>query len=136
MTNLSKDELASLVAAVVTQIMQGQNAGSKPASMASPVDRLVQRDAAIRAGFTRRGIKDVVLMNRDNPAAEYNVRPYQQWLAKGYQVRKGERSVKGLFHQSQCDLIAKAKPAITTEQKTLFDQAKKAFKAKKAKALA
>jgi hypothetical protein len=75
-------------------------------------------------------------MDRANPAKPFNVKPFKAWLEQGRQVRRGEKSIKGLFHQSQTDLIAKpsAKPAVTAEQKTLFDQAKKVFKAKKAKA--
>jgi hypothetical protein len=88
------------------------------------------------AGFKRRGITDVVLMDRANPAKPFNVKPYRDWLAAGRQVRKGEKSIRGLFHQSQTDLIAKpsAKPTITAEQKQLFAKAKTAFKAKKGKA--
>ena len=50
-------------------------------------------------------------MDRSDPAKPHDVRPYQGWLKLGYQVRKGEKGIRGLFHQSQCDLIAKAKPA-------------------------
>jgi len=108
---LTQEQLAALIANVVSQVMQGQSAGSKPASVASPVDKLAQRDAAIRAGFKRRGIQDVVLMDRADKSKPFNVKPFRAWLEAGYQVRKGERSIKGLFHQSQCDPIAKAKPA-------------------------
>jgi hypothetical protein len=135
MTNLTKDELASLVAAVVTQIMQGQAASPKPA-IYSPVDKLAQKDRSLIAGFVRRGIKreDIKLMDRSNPAADYNIRPFQSWLKLGYQVRKGQHGIRGLFHVSQCDRIAPkapAKPAITNEEKSVIEQAKKILKAKK-----
>jgi hypothetical protein len=135
MTQLDQQQLSQIVSAVI-QALQVQNAGSKPAFVAQPVDRLAQRDAAIRAGFSRRGIKDVVLMDRNDPTKAFNVKPYRLWMAQGRQVRKGEKSIKGLFHQSQTDLIAKssAKPAVTAEQKQLFAKAKAAFKAKKGKA--
>ena len=50
-------------------------------------------------------------MNRADPKAEFNVRPYKGWLELGRQVRKGERGIRGLFHSSQTDVIAPAKPA-------------------------
>jgi hypothetical protein len=73
-------------------------------------------------------------MNRADPKAEFNVRPFKQWLEQGRMVRKGQHGIRGLFHISQTDVIAPAKPAITAEQKTLFETAKKVLKAKKAKA--
>jgi hypothetical protein len=136
MTNLTKDELASLITSIVAQVMQGQTVTPKPAFISSPVDKLAQRDAAIRAGFARRGIKDVTLMNRADPKQSYDVKPYGVWLSEGWQVRKGQKSIKGLFHQSQCDRIvtkATAKPAISSEQKTLFETAKKVLAKKKGK---
>ena len=36
---------------------------------------------------------------------ENNVRSCNVWLKAGRQVRKGERSVRGLFHVSQTDPI-------------------------------
>ena len=97
MTNLTKDELASLITSIVAQVMQGQTVTPKPAFISSPVDKLAQRDAAIRAGFARRGIKNVTLMNRADPKQAYDVKPYRSWLELGYQVRKGERGIRGLF---------------------------------------
>jgi hypothetical protein len=140
MTNLSKEDLASLIASVVTQVMQGQTAtpkaSSKPTflpkgSHAAPSD-LAAKDAALAAAFLRRGFK-VTLKNRDNPDAPYDVKPFKAWLDEGRIVRKGQRGVKGLFHVTQTDALpgkASAKPAITSEQKALFAKAKAALKAK------
>ena len=136
MGNLTQEQLAALIANVVSQVMQGQSAGSKPASVASPVDKLAQRDASIRAGFKRRGIADVVLMDRADKSKPFNVKPFRAWLEQGRQVRKGEKSIKGLFHVSQTSELPKpsAKPAVAPEQAQLFAKAKAAFKVKKAKA--
>jgi hypothetical protein len=35
------------------------------------------------------------LMDRSNPKAEFNVKPFKGWLEAGRQVRKGEKSIKG-----------------------------------------
>jgi hypothetical protein len=132
MAQLDQTQLSQIVQAVISAL-QVQGTAPKAPAISTPVDKLAQRDASIRMGFARRGIKDVVLLNRTDPKAEFNVKPFRAWLELGRQVRKGERSIKGLFHISQTDVVAKAKPAISTEQKTLFDQAKKVLKAKKGK---
>jgi hypothetical protein len=135
---LNQTELAQIVSAVLAALNTSNSSTPKAASISAPVDTLAQKDRALIAGFKRKGIPadQIVLMDRANPAKPFNVKPFKAWLEQGQQVRRGEKSIKGLFHQSQTDLIAKAsaKPAITTEQKTLFDQAKKVLKAKKAKA--
>jgi len=136
MAQLDQTQLAQIVSAVIQALQVQGSTGAKPASISAPVDTLAQKDRALIAGFKRKGIPvdQIVLMDRANPAKPFNVKPFKAWLEQGRQVRLGEKSIKGLFHQLQTDEIKPAKPAITTEQKTLFDQAKKVFKAKKAKA--
>ena len=76
-------------------------------------------------------------MNRADPKAEFNVRPFKQWLEQGRMVRKGQHGIRGLFHVTQTDPIkpaAKAQPAVPAEQKALFAQAKAELKKKQAKA--
>lgn len=77
-------------------------------------DMLAAKDRAIKATFTKRGIKDVVLMDRNDPAKDFNVRPYGRqnedgsfsgWLGQGRKVKKGEKSVRGLFHISQTEEV-------------------------------
>jgi hypothetical protein len=110
MTNLTQEQLAALIANVVGQVLAGQAASPKGvAASAKPGKSLEARDRSIVAGFKRRGIQDVVLMDRSDKSKPYNVRPYRDWLAAGRQVRKNERSVRGLFHQSQTDAIAPTK---------------------------
>ena len=96
MAQLDQTMLNAIVAAVMQQL-QTQGSAPKAPAISSPADKLAQRDAAIRAGFARRGIKNVTLMNRADPKQAYDVKPYRSWLELGYQVRKGERGIRGLF---------------------------------------
>ena len=96
MAQLDQTMLNAIVAAVMQQL-QTQGSAPKALAISSPADKLAQRDAAIRAGFARRGIKNVTLMNRADPKQAYDVKPYRSWLELGYQVRKGERGIRGLF---------------------------------------
>jgi hypothetical protein len=85
--------------------------GSKadPASLAA-------KDARIVAAFSKRGFA-VTLKNRANPDAPFDVRPFKGWLDQGRIVRKGQKGVKGLFHISQTDAIASAKPTKAKSKK-------------------
>ena len=72
--------------------------------------------------ISRRGFKPIILMDRNDPSKDYNIRPYRGWIKLGRVVRKGERSVFGLFHIDQTDVIP-AKPAPAPKGK-LFGKAK------------
>ena len=72
--------------------------------------------------ISRRGFKPIILMDRNDPSKDYNIRPYRGWIKLGRVVRKGERSVFGLFHIDQTDVIP-AKPAQAPKGK-LFGKAK------------
>jgi hypothetical protein len=59
-------------------------------------------------------------MDRSDRSKPFNIKPYQAWLQENRMVRKGEKSVRGLFHASQTDILktaakaaakAKGKPA-------------------------
>jgi hypothetical protein len=120
-------------------VLAGQTAAPKASShflpkgeKAAPSD-LASKDQHLINAFHRKGFKDVVLMDRSDPAKDYNVRPFKGWLEQGRIVRKGQRGVRGLFHVTQTDPLpgkASAKPTVTTEQKQLFAKAKAALKAK------
>lgn len=105
--------LAQLGNAVNNLIESQQKQASAPAVTKSAPNvgkngrNLDAKDRAIVSGFKRKGISDVTLMNRADPKAKFNVRPYRGWLEQGRQVRKGEHGVRGLFHVSQTDAIAK-----------------------------
>jgi hypothetical protein len=137
MGNLTQEQLAALIANVVSQVMQGQTATPKPTflpkgSKAAPSD-LASKDAALINAFHRKGFKDVELMDRNDPNKPFNVRPFKGWLNQGRIVRKGQRGIRGLFHESQTDPLpgkASAKPTMTTERKAMFGKAKAALKAK------
>ncbi len=118
---LDQTELAQIVSAVIQALKVGDT-GAKPAPAAKPGNSLEARDRSIVAGLKRKGIPvdQIVLMDRADKAKPFNVKPFKQWLAEGWQVRRGEKSVRGLFHQSQCDRIAPkapAKPAAKTKAK-------------------
>ena len=144
MTNMTEQQLAALIANVVGRMLAGQSAAPKAASKphflpkgshAAPSD-LASKDATLINAFQRKGFKDVVLMDRNDPAKAFNVRPFKGWLEQGRIVRKGQRGIRGLFHIHQTDPLpgkASAKPTITAETKAVFDAAKKALKAKQAK---
>jgi hypothetical protein len=139
MGNMTEQQLAALIANVVGQVLAGQNATPKVSShflpkgtKAAPSD-LASKDAALVNAFHRKGFRDVVLMDRTDPAKPFNVKPFKAWLDAGRVVRKGSKGIRGLFHVTQTDPItgkASAKPTITTEQKALFAKAKLALKAK------
>ena len=108
MTNTLNEVQLSQIVGAVLKALQTQGAAPKVASVSAPTDRLAQRHAAILAGFKRKGFKDAKLFT--------DIKPFKGWMAEGRQVRRGERSIKGLFHRDQTDVIAKAKPAISAEQ--------------------
>jgi hypothetical protein len=138
MAQLDQTQLAQIVSAVIQALQVQGSTGAKPASISAPGNSLEAKDRSLVAGFKRRGIPadQIVLMNRADPKAFHNIRPFKSWLEQGRMVKKGEKSIKGLFHISQTSELPKAsaKPAVTAEQKTLFETAKKVLKTKKTKA--
>ncbi len=112
---LNQVQLAQIVSAVLAALQQGNAAKAAPA--AQPIDRLAQRDRSIVAGFKRKGMADVVLMDRTDKSKAFNVKPYRDWITAGRQVDKGQKSVRGLFHISQTSPIAPAKPAVKAKGK-------------------
>ena len=121
MAQLDQTQLAQIVSAVI-QALQVQGAAStKPAPQAAG-DSLEAKDRRLVNTFSRRGFKPIILMDRNDPSKDYNIRPYKGWIKLGRVVRKGERSVFGLFHIDQTDVIP-AKPALAPKGK-LFGKAK------------
>ena len=113
MTNLTQDQLATLIAQVVGQVLAGQTATPKATSKpqflpkggkAAPSD-LASKDQHLINAFHRKGFKDVQLMDRTDPTKPFNVKPFKAWLDQGRIVRKGQRGIKGLFHVTQTDLL-------------------------------
>lgn len=114
MTNV---QLAKLLANVDPAVL-GQLLGTKAVKQPkrTKAEMLANKDKAIRSAFTKRGIKDVVLMDRADPAKPFNVRPFGRqanddgpatgWIGQGRIVKKGEKSVRGLFHVSQTEPLA------------------------------
>ena len=67
---------------------------SKPTASAP---QLTDRHKSILAQFKRRGIKDPKLFT--------DIKPFGLWMKDDRIVRKGQKSVRGLFHISQTDPI-------------------------------
>jgi hypothetical protein len=130
---LNQVQLAQIVSAVLAALNTSNSSAPKAASISTQGNSLEARDRGIISGFKRRGITDVVLMDRSDKSKPFNVKPYRDWLTAGRQVRKGQKGIRGLFHVSQTDVVAPAKPAISAEQKTLFETAKKVLAKKKGK---
>ena len=96
----------------VAAVLAGMVKQAKPAKR-SKADMLAAKDRSIKATFTKRGIKDVVLMDRSDRSKPFNVRPFGRpakddqpatgWIAEGRIVKKGEHGVRGLFHISQTE---------------------------------
>jgi hypothetical protein len=127
MAKLDQEALSQIVAAVMASL-QGQGAASaKPApQFKNSFGRFdpVAKDRQLLAAFHRRGFKDTVLMDRADKSKPFNVRPYKGWVELGRRVRKGEKGVRGLFHQDQTDLINPPKAEMSPQRKAMFRKAK------------
>lgn len=70
MTNM---EIAHVVASVLAALEaknQPSRKAAKTAKKTGKVDRLASKDQATLRGFARKGIKNVVLMDRNDPTAD------------------------------------------------------------------
>lgn len=93
------EDLLSQLKAVSQPVVESKSGVSKA------TDRVLKRNARIAAGFAKRGIK----LTFDKDSGRFNnVKPYNTWLAEGFQVQKHEKSVEGFFHVSQVKPVAKA----------------------------
>ena len=113
MAKLDQEALAQIVTAVLASL-QAQGAASKDAAPVARVgNSLEAKDKALVNGFRRKGIPldQIVLMDRNDKSKPFTIKPFKQWMAEGRMVRRGEHGVRGLFHISQTDVIAKAKPS-------------------------
>jgi hypothetical protein len=108
MTQAQFVELISALKAVGLGVPDAKVA--KQPAKRSKAEWLAAKDKSIVATFKKRGVKDVVLMDRTDRNKPFNIRPfgrkdetgaYNGWLGQGRIVKKGESGVKGLFHVSQ-----------------------------------
>jgi hypothetical protein len=139
MTNtLNEVQLAQIVGAVLKALQTQGAASPKPAQQyRNSFGRFdpIAKDRALLSAFSRRGFKDVVLMDRSDKSKPFNIKPYKAWLAEGRVVRRGERGVKGLFHISQTDVVGATTNAPASPPKMSIPTWRKAAaKAAKAKA--
>jgi hypothetical protein len=118
MSNLDQAQLDQIVAAVIAALGNTGIAPKNPLALpptttqryGRPVFDAQAKDRSIAAAFARKGFKPVILMDRNDPSKDFNIRPFKGWLALGRVVRRGQKSVKGLFHVDQTDLIDKTPP--------------------------
>jgi hypothetical protein len=114
MTSIDMTKLAAIVAQSVAEALAAQTKPQQPSPSANgaaqpkigKAERLAAKDASLVRGFVRKGFKDVVLMDRNDPSKPFNVRPFKAWLEQGRLVRKGERSIRGLFAPDDPNMIA------------------------------
>ena len=115
---LSSDQISAMIADGVAKALVAQGAAPQAAASphflpkgakAAPSD-LAAKDQRIVNAFAKKGFK-VTLMDRNDPKAPFDVRPFKGWLDNGRVVRKGQKGVKGLFHITQTDALPSAKPA-------------------------
>lgn len=111
---MTQAQLLKVLAPIVAQALAAQGAVQPKAAKATKADRLATKDKAILRGFAKKGIKNVVLMDRNDPSKAFNVRPFGRvnpdgtksgWLGQGRVVKKGQTSVRGLFHYDQTDAL-------------------------------
>lgn len=96
--------LAQIVSAVMA-MNGGKTAKSTKPAPKTKAESLESKDKSILRQFEKRGYKNVELMDRTDPKKPFNVRPFKGWLEQKRIVRKGEKSVRGLFHVSQTDVL-------------------------------
>src|SRR5262249_33826888 len=132
MTNtLNEVQLAQIVGAVLKALQtQGAPSGASLQPKGFGQFDPVSKDRHLLNTFSRRGFKNVVLMARADKSKPFNVKPYKAWIAEGRVVRRGEKGVRGLFHETQTDPIP-PKAELTPQRKAMFRKA-----AAKAKAMA
>lgn len=104
---MNQTQLAKALAPVLADMLAAQGLSAKKPKQ-SKSDLLAAKDKAILRGFAKKGIKNVVLMDRTDPTKPFNVRPFKGWVEQGRVVRKGQTSVRGLFHIDQTDILPKA----------------------------
>lgn len=107
-------QLEKAIAKAVAAQLAGQIGNGVAKPKLTKAQMLAKKDAKLKASFTKRGFKDVVLMDRNDPTKEFNVRPFGRpakdgqpatgWIAQGRIVKKGESSGgTGLFHITQTE---------------------------------
>jgi hypothetical protein len=100
---ISKSDLAALVAQAVAQALAGKAEAKAPANtlVDGKTERQLKTDVAVCRAFKKAGYGEV--------KPREDVQTYNRWLAQGYKVKTGEKSVKvkqfRLFHKSQVEFV-------------------------------
>ena len=90
------------------EVLLAKHAAALSATAPVASNKFARKDKSIVRGFAKKGIKDVVLMDRTDTTKPFNVRPFKGWVELGRIVKKGEHGVKGLFHESQTEEVKSA----------------------------
>ena len=107
MTTMTIDtaQLQQLIAAGVTAALQGrgkQAVQTAKGGNADTADRKQELESAVIRAFKRAGFKD-------NLKPRESIQTYNRWLAQGFKVKPGEKSIKvkqfRLFHVTQVEPI-------------------------------
>lgn len=113
MTQIEMNNLVEQLKSAGFKIVKANGNGKSTKKVDNKAKFLADKDQRILKGFAKKGIANVVLMDRNDKSKDFNVRPFGKpakdgmpatgWLAQGRIVKKGEHGVQGLFHVSQTE---------------------------------
>lgn len=112
--NISKADLAAMIAAAVAQALQAKPKADDPANtlVDGKTERQIKIDIAVCRAFKKAGFGEV--------KPREDVMTYNRWMANGYKVKTGEKSVKvkqfRLFHKSQVEFVGQPDKADLQKQ--------------------
>lgn len=98
MTQVDQATLKLLAKALGIQVPKGKRTAKKAVKSEPTLSRKEAYEAAVLKGMRRKLGQEADIQLR------VNVLPFKKWLENGRVVRKGEKSVRGLFHISQTDV--------------------------------
>lgn len=101
---VSKSDLAAMIAQAVAAALSNGVAEAKPVAntlVDGKTERQLKIDVAVCRAFKKAGFGNVV--------PREDVMTYNRWMANGFKVKAGEKSVKvkqfRLFHKSQVEFV-------------------------------
>lgn len=112
---VSKADLAKLIAQAVAAALSNATGEAKVAAntiVDSKTERQLKTDVAVCRAFKKAGYGEV--------KPREDVMTYNRWMANGYKVKTGEKSVKvkqfRLFHKSQVEFVGQPDKADLQKQ--------------------
>ena len=101
---VSKSDLAAMIAKAVAAALSNGTASEKPVAntlVDGKTERQLKTEVAVCRAFKKAGFGNVV--------PKEDVMTYNRWMANGFKVKVGEKSVKvkqfRLFHKSQVEFV-------------------------------